>query len=258
MSQLHSEIARLDPSALVNLYQLDLTDLGGIIYYFYPGTQPNSETDPANPPLFSGQLFNGQVYSPWGISTSGFKASTTGSNSRPSMTVGNLGQVWTPILKLYKNMIGAKVTRIRTLAKFLDTGATPDPNQKVEEVYFINTKTAENSEIVEWELASGMDVEDAKLPGRTMIANICSWVYRKDGQAPDPLHECPWPRTDPAKYFDIDGNSTGVLADDDCGKTLSDCQSRYGFTTITLPIVGAVKVSSAPLPFSGFPGLRRR
>ena len=71
---------------------------------------------------------------------------------------------------------GAKFTRIRTLARFLDavnfTGntnpyGTPDPSAEFpQEIYFLDRKVTENRNVVTWEAQSALDLVNVKLPGR--------------------------------------------------------------------------------------------
>ena len=74
------------------------------------------------------------------------------------------------------DLTGAKVTRIRTMAKFVDaanfSGAinpfgTPDPNAEFpREVYYIDRKSAENREVVQFELAAVFDMAGIRAPKR--------------------------------------------------------------------------------------------
>ena len=71
---------------------------------------------------------------------------------------------------------GAKFTRIRTLARFLDavnfTGntnpfGTPDPTAEFpQEIYFLDRKVTENRNVVTWEAQSALDLVNVKLPKR--------------------------------------------------------------------------------------------
>ena len=71
---------------------------------------------------------------------------------------------------------GAKVIRIRTLAQFLDAAnfpssknpyGTPDSEAELpQEIYFINRKTFENRNIVQFELTSALDLQSVRAPKR--------------------------------------------------------------------------------------------
>ena len=71
-------------------------------------------------------------------------------------------------------MTGAKVTRIRTLAKFIDAdnfadgqNATADPTAEFpREIYSVDRKSSENREVVEFELAAPTDLAGVRIPKR--------------------------------------------------------------------------------------------
>ena len=74
------------------------------------------------------------------------------------------------------DLTGATVTRIRTLAKFIDAVnfagnvtpyGTPDPNAEFpQEIYKIDRKSAENREVVQFELAAVFDLAGIRAPNR--------------------------------------------------------------------------------------------
>ena len=72
------------------------------------------------------------------------------------------------------DLTGAVVTRIRTLAKFLDavnfadgTNATADNTAEFpQEIYYIDRKSGETRDIVSWELAAVFDLAGVRVPKR--------------------------------------------------------------------------------------------
>ena len=78
------------------------------------------------------------------------------------------------------DLTGAKVTRIRTLAKFIDAvnftdgvNATADPTAEFpREVYSIDRKSSENREVVEFELAAPTDLAGVLIPGRQATRSL--------------------------------------------------------------------------------------
>jgi lambda family phage minor tail protein L len=94
---------------------------------------------------------------------------------------------------------GAVVTRIRTLKKYLDGEAAADPNARFPaEIWYIDRKSAETRDVVQWELASKFDLAGTLMPKRQLIANICQWEYRSA--------ECSYTGSN---YFDINNNVVG-------------------------------------------------
>jgi lambda family phage minor tail protein L len=126
---------------------------------------------------------------------------------------------------------GATVRRIRTLKKFLDGEANADPNARFPtEIWYVDRKSNENRDLVEFELASKFDLAGVMLPQRQIIANVCQWQYRGA--------ECGYTG---GSYFDINDNAVATLALDACGKRVGSCKLRFGAT--------------AELPFGSFPGV---
>ena len=217
---LATDIQSLSPGAVIDLFQIDLSQLGGGVFKFYPGVDEN----------YGDVVFGGETYTPFPVKVSGLGKGGQGPLPRPTLLVSNVSGFMSSMLPLYGDMVGARVTRYRTLGKYLATGSTPDFNAKTTEIYFIDRKKVETAEVIEFELASAIDVMNKKIPGRQMIANTCVWQYRSD--------ECSWTGTD---YYDRDDNPVANQADDTCGKRLSSCQARFG--------------TDVGLPFGGFPAL---
>ncbi len=174
-SAIVSNLQSINPSAIIELFTLQLdTSLHGAstIYRFHSGSslQNNGEI-----------IWAGNSYLRFPITAEGF-AFRKGQLPRPKLIVSNALGTITSILLTINNtttgndLTGATVTRIRTLAKFLDAVnfpggtnplGTPDPNAEFpKEVYKIDRKASENRDIVEFELAAPTDLAGIRIPGR--------------------------------------------------------------------------------------------
>lgn len=220
-----TDIQKLEPGALVELFRLDMTGVGGDVRYFHAGT--NGLRQPV--------VFGGKTFEAWPIKAEGFEASNTGAMPRPKLTIGNVEGMVTAELANYQQLLGCPVARIRTFAKYLDAvnfadgNPSADPDQRLpDEIWIIDRKSRENSEVVEFELASPIDAPGKRLPGRMIIQNCCPWVYRSE--------ECGY-----SGGACADGNDNAVtdLTKDACGKRLVSCELRHG--------------AGNPLPYGGFP-----
>ena len=170
-----SNLQNVNPSAIIELFTLQLdNNLHGAttIYRFHAGTslKDNGEI-----------IWNGNSYQRFPIQAEGF-AFQKGQLPRPTLTVSNALGTITAILLSVNNtttgndLTGATVTRIRTLAKFLDAAnfpsntnpyGTPDPTAEFpQEIYKIDRKSAENREVVQFELASVFDLAGIRAPNR--------------------------------------------------------------------------------------------
>ena len=225
-----SEIQALAPTAIIELFVLDMTNIaGGAITYFHAGTNQLSQ------PV----VWQGNSYTPLPIEATGFDITVKGSLPRPKVQVANINGLFSALVQSYNGLVGCKITRKRTFARFLDavnfTAGNPfaDPTPFLpDDLWFVERKVTENKFMIEWELSSPFDVMNVMLPARQVIQNSCPWKYRST--------ECGYV----GPYFDLNNLSTTVQANDVCNKSLGACKVRF-------PGANAV------VPFGGFPGANR-
>lgn len=210
---IQSDIQKLDPGAIVEFFELDLTQFGADPIYFHAGT--NGMLQPVT--------WQGVVYTPFPVQATGFEMTGQGQAPRPRFMVSNVMGAVTALVLQYEDIVGAKVTRRRTLVKYLDAvnfpsgNPTADPDSHfADDVFYVDRKASENNEIVEFELAPAMDLTNVSLPRRQIIQNLCVWRYRGA--------ECGYTGT---AYFDQNDSPT-TQALDRCGKRLSSCKLRFG------------------------------
>jgi len=215
-----SALQEVAPGAIIELFELQLnTAQHGTndIYRFHAGTSLNN----------NGSVYwNSNEYIAFPIEADGFQYSGNGQLPRPKIRVSNiLSTITAVLLTLPDGLEGSAVTRIRTLARYIDavnfpggvSPYSPDPTAEFpREIYYVDRKTVENRDVVEFELAAAFDLAGISAPKRKCIANICQWEYKST--------ECSY---------------TGGLPT--CLKTLTDCKAHFG--------------STAELPFGSFPGI---
>jgi len=178
-SSVFSSLQDINPSAIIELFTLQLsTALHGAntVYRFHAGSNLNA----------NGQIvWAGNVYLRFPIEASGF-AFQKGQLPRPKIVISNATGLISAILlsvnetTVGNDLTGATVTRIRTLAKFIDavnfadgTNATADPNAEFpQEIYLIDRKSAETREIVEFELAAPTDLAGVRIPKRQCTRSV--------------------------------------------------------------------------------------
>jgi phage-related protein len=233
-SQAHSsikslahEMSNLTPSAMVTLFEIDLSDI------LDAASQPSLQAEAANMgfpgavdkilrfhnniKVFNSKIiWNGEDYWPVPIQGSGFETSSKGALPTPTLTIASQSSEAVTLLTLLKHsilkfgdIIGAKVTRRRTFAKYLDwenfdfntiirsnprdrvfsprmqelpEGYEPDPNAELpQDIYYIERKTSENKNTLQYQLSSSLDLEGVKIPRRVIISDRCNWEYRGPG-----------------------------------------------------------------------------
>lgn len=198
-----ADIQQLEVGSIVTLFVVDGTAIGADKFLFHPYGQ--------------GQiLFQGQAYDPWKMTASGFERSGS-SNAAPKLRMENVGGFVGALCEAYDDMRGAKVIRKQTLAKYLDGQPTADPDEEFPpEIWFVEQKTAENPEYVEFELSSAMSFEGVQLPRRQIIQNYCPWRYRGA--------DCGYLGGPVADEWDI---ITTDASKDKCGKRIQSCLLRF-------------------------------
>lgn len=236
------------PGAITELFQLDLNAAQhGVNQTFYFHAGLNELQQPIT--------WQGQQYTPLPIEAEGFEWNGQGSLPRPTLRVSNImGTITTLLLTLPDGLEGARVTRIRTLGRYLDSvnfseatnlyvqagywdsgyviGLNPSADPLAEwprEVYFIDRKSTENRDVIEFELASVFDLAGVRAPRRQCVTR-CQWKYRSS--------ECGYTGT---QYFNAADQPVGNLSQDVCGKRVDSCKKRFG--------------DNAELPFGGYPGI---
>jgi len=200
-----SELQKINPSAIIELFELELDaalhgNQSTMTYRFHAGSSLN---------LNGKVIWQGNEYLRYPIEATGF-AFQKGQLPRPQITISNALSLISAVM-LEVNLVtagndltGAKVTRIRTLAKFLDADnfasfglfvqenssdyialedsdllaqesvppGTPANNEFPREVYYIDRKTTENREVVTFELASVSDLAGIRLPKRQCTRDL--------------------------------------------------------------------------------------
>jgi lambda family phage minor tail protein L len=165
-----------DPSVVIALYKIDLKDYGN--YLFHAGENGYKNKI----------VFNSQNYDYYPIEVDGFEMHGDGRLPRPKLTFSNHKGNISMKLPHFNDFINYKVTRIKTFVKYLDAvnfpnninpHADPDPDASfAEDVFYVNQKIKEDDNVVEFELVSLLELENANIPARTMYSNACPWAYR--------------------------------------------------------------------------------
>ena len=226
IKSLSRELGNLDPSTLLSFFEIDLSSVVGSIssslikdYEEVNPSLPNFEDSKDNILRFHNNIrvFNsyifwqGKTFFPAPIQAEGYEISSRGILPTPRLSMSSQSDQETEILSLirrairkYGDIVGAKVTRIRTYAKFLDKnnfadiakydgtdgsylsafpeGYEPDPYAELpRDIFFIERKASESKTAIVYELSSSLDVEGIKLPRRTVQSRKCGFAYRGCG-----------------------------------------------------------------------------
>lgn len=235
------EIQSLEPSAVIELFELDLSQHGVASQFFHAGTN-NLNTD---------VIWQGQPYMALPIEAEGFEVAASNKTlPRPKFRLANVQGLFSAEVAQFDDLIGGKIIRRRTFAKFLDAAnfkdglnPTADPDQQYpEEIWFIDQKVSENKYVIEWELASAFDLQGVMLPRRQIIQNGCPFGYRVWNPVTGAFDysnagDCGYVGI---AYFDVNDNPITDPSKDRCSKHLGACELRHP--------------RPKSVPFGGFPG----
>ena len=176
-----SDLQSINPSAIIELFSLQLsTSIHGAntIYRFHNGSNLNANGE---------IVWAGNSYFRFPIKAEGF-AFQRGQLPRPILSISNLSS--TPSISALlltvnettagNDLTGATVTRIRTLAKFIDAVNFADGNNSTadntaefpREIYYIDRKSGETRDLVSWELAAVFDLAGIRVPKRQATRSV--------------------------------------------------------------------------------------
>ena len=191
----HSELQSLNPSSILELFVLELVegthyatgnpDNVPTVFRFHAGSNMNSNAQ---------IVWQGNSYQRLPISADGFAYTGRGQTPRPQLTISNFGDITrgSTVIDVsvflvivnqttpHNDLLNAKLTRLQVLASSLDNAnfssgsnpfGTPNSDELPQEIYFIDRKTTENRQIVQFELVGRLDVENKKLPARQVTRN---------------------------------------------------------------------------------------
>ena len=184
-----SDIQKVNPSSIIEVFKLTLKE--GLNYA--TGNPSNVTTEyrfhsGSNLDAYGDIVWNGETYIRFPVEATGF-AFQRGQLPRPTITISNMGTPSMSAVLLAANaftagndLTGASVTRIRTLARFVDaanfSGATnpfgtPDPDAEFpREEYYIDLKSAENRTVFQFELAAIFDMAGIRAPKRQCTRDV--------------------------------------------------------------------------------------
>ena len=178
----HSELQKINPSSIIELFELTtVAALHGsaTTYRFHAGTDGVLTGVNAHNDIH----WNGNTYTRLPIEASGFEY-TSKQNPRPTIAISNLFGTISTILAnvntttVGNDLTGATLTRIRTMLRYLPndnfTGnnpyGTPDNTQEFpREIFLVARKSLETRNITQFELSASTDQAGVKLPKRRFL-----------------------------------------------------------------------------------------
>ncbi|WP_411704369.1 phage minor tail protein L [Edaphovirga cremea] len=243
---MNADLQKLEPGNRIRLYEIDGNKFDAGILRFHGDTIPHTPEEIAaaggddSKLLAKSIWWQGEEYSAWPCQIEGLEMSSDGQSAQPKLSVANLNGSITALCIYFNDMVQAKVTIHETFKHYLDGANFPegnpeaDPNQEFIQVFYIDSKSNENNEVVEFTLSSPADLEGLMIPTR-QIHSLCTWAMRgwyRTGKG------CAYAGQNGA--FTLDDKPTDDPSRDVCAGLLSSCNRRFG--------------QNEQLDFGGFPG----
>lgn len=154
----------LTPGAYVELFEVDTTVIGGFeIFRFITHGYDVSEV-----------IWQGETFTRFPIEIEGFEWNATAqSPPQPTLRLSNVNKIVLAAVVGLGDLVGAKVTRWRTYAQFLDGQPTADPNAHYPpDIYFIQQKINHSKILLEWTLSSALYLPGLRLPKRQVLRDL--------------------------------------------------------------------------------------
>jgi len=166
------------------------------------------------------------------IEISGIETASSGAANRPTLSIANIPVLSRSLtndetvlqniledegINNNEDLLGSRIIVRRTFLsktyRSSDASPSTSPVEFPSQTYILDRVSAENNVMVEFELASPMDIEGVKLPNRVVVGKYCPWKYQghfieneennssKDGG-------CTWPLDSNGRFFDV---NNGVI-----------------------------------------------
>lgn len=108
-------------------------------------------------------LWGGGTYTCVPVVIQGAAWSGSGKLPNPTISVSNITKIVRQVFGT-SDLVGAKIRRITTLAKYLDNGSTPNSTYIREEIYYVDQLAAENADVITYNLETPLSALGIKLP----------------------------------------------------------------------------------------------
>lgn len=206
-------------SGIVELYEIQIGEGTNNTLYFHAGKDLDNGTA-ANDLLFGTGTEGGEhTYVALPIFMESVERSAEGAQNRPTLTFANVesiiknssgfktemdkvdgsnnltwdatvdGKAVASVDFVTEDLVGARVTRRKTLEKYTGAGVTAHEFQK--ELFIIDRISNKSSIFIEVELASPLDLGGVRLPRRQVVGKYCSWIYQA-GETNPTKSACVW------------------------------------------------------------------
>ena len=222
-----NQLQSLFPGEVVTLIQVDGTSFGSLVYNFHNENisytpeeimlaQMNGEPLPEKT-----ITFRGEEYGPRPFGISGINMTSDGKANKVTLTVSNVDQRISALIRTYNGLVKAKVTIwITTRDNINEDGSIADGDYR-RFVYFIERPKQVDYKTASFELSSPMDMDGIYIPAR-LVQSVCYFASRgwyRSGNG------CAYAGN---RYFNKDDEPVSDPSLDFCAGTVNSCKLRFG------------------------------
>jgi len=186
----HSELQKINPNSIIELFELELVE--GL--HYATGNPTNVPTifrfhSGGNIDTYADIVWQSNTYEKLPIEASGYEYTGKGQIPRPQLIMSNLGGITrlgsvirvtdllasVNLVTPHNDLLDAKLTRRTLTADALDASnfsggtnpfGTPSSNEFPKEIHFIDRKTSESRDTVQFELVNRLDMQNKRIPAR--------------------------------------------------------------------------------------------
>lgn len=175
-----SNLFLLDNTSVLDLFEIKLNDFDG--YFRFHGSKN----------LKSNIVFKQKEYIFIPCEISNLEYSSEAKQNRPTLSIANVNNYISNLIKDRKDLIGKRFYRKKILTKDLDDINFGGSNKNTlgvssfssfisVDTFVIQKKNSENKDKVEFQLANILDLDGQTVPSRKVYNDICQWQYRGYG-----------------------------------------------------------------------------
>lgn len=175
-----SNLFLLDNTSVLDLFEIKLNDFDG--YFRFHGSKN----------LKSNIIFKQKEYIFIPCEISNLEYSSEAKQNRPTLSIANVNNYISNLIKDRKDLIGKRFYRKKILTKDLDDINFGGSNKNTlgvssfssfisVDTFVIQKKNSENKDKVEFQLANILDLDGQTVPSRKVYNDICQWQYRGYG-----------------------------------------------------------------------------
>jgi lambda family phage minor tail protein L len=222
-----NQLQSLFPGEIVTLIEVDGARFGARTYRFHGENiqftaEEILESQTNGTPLpVKNITFRGETYGPRPFGIGAINLTSDGKASKIELTVSNVDQAISALIRTYNGLVQARVTIWITLRSNINPDGSIADGDFRRLVYYIERPKAVDYQTASFELTSPMDMDGIMIPAR-QVQTVCYWAQKglyRSGNG------CGYNGT---RYFNKDNEPVSDPSLDYCIGNVQACRLRFG------------------------------